>query len=85
MFDIKNSEDIELKGNKTSSESFAKIDGVKGLSAENNEAGVKEKLDNFKEEILELNPNFYGIGVRLRPLGRRIKNIGKIISLSIKS
>lgn len=82
MFDIKNSGDVDLKGNKTSSEDFAKIDGAKNITAENNEAGVKEKLEKLEEEILELNPNFYGIGVRLRPLA---KKFGKILGINKKS
>jgi len=44
-------------------------------------AGVKKQLEKLEEEIFELNPNLYGIGVRLRPL---TKWMGKILKLEKK-
>nr|WP_300309206.1 hypothetical protein [Halomonas sp.] len=71
MFDIKDSEDIELTRNKSKKGQMAKVERVKGFKAKDNEAYSNDNHD----EIIELKPNFFGIGINLRALTRKLKKI----------
>lgn len=73
MFDIEDSKDIDLENNTTSRDTLAKIKNVERLKAKGNEAGVKPEEPKSEEEIVELKPNFMGVGINLRALWRRIK------------
>ncbi|MCH2177062.1 MAG: hypothetical protein MK193_15170 [Lentisphaeria bacterium] len=71
MFDIEDSKDVELDGNKTTKETLAKVKNVEGLKAKNNEAGQEVKTQIPNEDVLELKPNFMGFGINLRSLWRK--------------
>lgn len=73
MFDIEDSKDVDLKNNKTSKETLAKVKNVEGFKAKGNEAGVNSKEPKSEEEIVELKPNFMGIGINLRALWEKIR------------
>ncbi|MBM5574631.1 hypothetical protein [Deefgea sp. CFH1-16] len=73
MFEIEDSKDVELHGNKTNTETLAKIKNVTGLVAENNEVTVPSKAEAI-DDIFEFKPNINGIGVNLNALWRKIKN-----------
>ena len=73
MFDIEDSSDVELDGNKTNREELAKVKGVDGFKAKNNEANVEpELLIQAKEDMIELKPNFMGLGLNLNAIWRKI-------------
>lgn len=73
MFDIEDSKDIELKNNKTSRETLARVTNVEGLRAKDNEAGVEQEVRKAEEDVVELKPNFIGLGINLRALWRKIR------------
>ncbi len=77
MFDIEDSKDIDLKNNKTSRETLAKVKNVEGLRAKDNEAGVEQEVRKAEEDVVELKPNFMGLGINLKALWRKI--LGKEI------
>ncbi len=72
MFDIKDSKNIILDSNKTSNDTFAKIENVEGLKAKNNEASLNVKTSN--EDIVEIKPNFMGIGINFNAFWRWLRN-----------
>lgn len=73
MFDIEDSSDVELDGNKTNREKLAKVKKVDGFKAKNNEVSVEQKtLQSAKEDIVELKPNFMGLGLNLNALWRKL-------------
>ncbi len=71
MFDIEDSKDIELENNKTTEETLAKVKNVEGMKANGNEAGVKQTTEE-SEDVVELKPNFFGFGINLRALWRKL-------------
>ena len=71
MFDIEDSKDVELVKNKTSEETIAKIKNVDGFKASKNEAGIKNSEEK-NEDVLELKPNFFGFGLNLCALWRKV-------------
>lgn len=71
MFDIEDSSDVTLEGNKTSKETLAKIKNVDRLNAKNNEAAVEKEKPKADENILALKPSYMGIGIDLRALWRK--------------
>ena len=73
MFDIEDSKDVNLENNKTSKETLAKIKNVEGFKAKGNEAGVNPETPKLEEEIVELKPNFMGLGINLRTLWKKIQ------------
>ncbi|MCQ8820245.1 hypothetical protein NQT65_08525 [Pseudoalteromonas agarivorans] len=73
MFDIEDSKDVDLKNNKTSKKTLAKVKNVEGFKAKGNEAGVNSKESKIEEKIVELKPNFMGIGINLRALWEKIR------------
>lgn len=73
MFDIEDSKDVDLKNNKTSKETLAKVKNVEGFKAKGNETGVNSKEPKSEEKIVELKPNFMGIGINLRALWEKIR------------
>lgn len=72
MFDIEDSKNIEIKGNKTSAVTMAKIKNVENLTASNNEAGIKIESNKI-DDIIELKPNIMGCGINLIALWRKTK------------
>ena len=54
---IEDSKDVDLKNNKTSKETLAKVKNVEGFKAKGNEAGVNSKEPKSEEKIVELKPN----------------------------
>lgn len=76
MFDIKNSENIELNENKTDQSTLAKLDNVKNFKATKNVVNATPS-NATKEEIFELKPNFYGIGVNLKALFKHLMRFNK--------
>lgn len=73
MFDIEDSKDVDLENNKTSKETLAKVKNVEGFKAKGNEAGVNSKAPKSEENIVELKPNFMGVGINLRALWEKIR------------
>ena len=72
MFDIEDSENVELEGNKTDQNKLAKVKNVKGFKAKDNEVDTKSKSQELKDDdIVELKPNFMGFGLDLRALWRK--------------
>ncbi|QSR44872.1 hypothetical protein HUI95_18480 [Aeromonas dhakensis] len=69
MFDIEDSKDVTLEGNKTSRETLARLKNVDKLKAIDNEAGAGTNKPH--EDILELKPNCMGFGINLRALWRK--------------
>jgi hypothetical protein len=72
MFDIEDSKDVELEGNKTNREKLAKVKNVEGFKAKNNEANVPADKVEHQEDIVDLKPNFMGLGLNLNALCRRL-------------
>jgi hypothetical protein len=72
MFDIEDSKDIELEGNKTNRDQLAKVKNVEGFKAKNNEVHVSTDKVEPKEDIVDLKPNFMGLGLNLNALIRRL-------------
>jgi hypothetical protein len=72
MFDIEDSKDVELEGNKTNREKLAKVKNVEGFKAKNNEANVPADKVEHQEDIVDLKPNFMGFGLNLNALCRRL-------------
>lgn len=72
MFDIEDSKDIELEGNKTSCEKLAKLKNVEGFKAKDNEVYVPPHKVEREDDIVELKPNFMGFGLNLNALLRRL-------------
>ncbi|ENM3890184.1 hypothetical protein Q9F25_003397 [Vibrio cholerae] len=72
MFDIEDSKNVELEGNKTNREKLAKVKNVEGFKAKNNEAHVPDNKVEPEEDIVDLKPNFMGIGINLNALLRRL-------------
>ena len=72
MFDIEDSKDVELEGNKTNREKLARIKNVEGFKAKNNEANVPSHKEDPQEDVVELKPNFMGLGLNLNALFRRL-------------
>ena len=73
MFDIEDSKDIDLENNKTTKETLATIKNVEGLTAKGNEAGVYPEAQKCEEKIVELKPNFMGLGINLRALWDKMR------------
>tara|TARA_R110002012_G_scaffold71692_1_gene183693 strand:+ start:169 stop:411 length:243 start_codon:yes stop_codon:yes gene_type:complete len=71
MFDIQDSKNVELDSNKTTKETLAKVKNVEGFKAKSNEAGIDEKSNSTPDDIVELKPNFFGIGINLRALWQK--------------
>ncbi|EGQ7845336.1 hypothetical protein RV040_004883 [Vibrio alginolyticus] len=72
MFDIEDSKNVELEGNKTNREKLAKVKNVEGFKAKNNEAHVPSDKVEPEEDIVDIKPNFMGIGLNLNALVRRL-------------
>lgn len=77
MFDIKDSEDIKLDENKTSKKTLAKVENVKNLEATRNEAGVSSGQKKADEDVIEIKPNLWGMGINIRALWRKITSSKK--------
>lgn len=71
MFDIENSENVELESNKTDREKLAKVKNVKGFKAKKNEVNTTNEPQKLKDDIVELKPNFMGFGLNLRALWQK--------------
>lgn len=73
MFDIEDCKDVELEGNKTNREKLAKVKNVEGLKAIKNESHVPttDKVES-EEDIIDLKPNFMGLGINLNALFRKL-------------
>lgn len=74
MFDIKNSKDVVLNDNKTDQPDFATIDNVEGIEASGNEVNSQE---SHREDIVDVKPNFFGIGLNVNEALRRWQNRNK--------
>lgn len=72
MFDIEDSKNVKLEGNKTNREKLAKVKNVEGFKAKNNEAHVPSDKVKSEEDIVDIKPNFMGIGLNLNALFRRL-------------
>ncbi|MFM5716089.1 hypothetical protein ACET77_19400 [Aeromonas allosaccharophila] len=72
MFDIEDSKDIELEGNKTNYEKLAKLKNVEGFNAKDNEVYVPPHKVEREDDIVELKPNFMGFGLNLNALLRKL-------------
>ena len=72
MFDIEDSKNVELEENKTSRENLAKVKNVDGFKAKGNEAVAKSnQAQKENEDIIDLKPNFMGLGLNLNALWRK--------------
>jgi len=68
MFDIKNSKDVVLKDNKTDQPDFATLDNVERIEAEGNEVDTQKA---HRDDIVDVKPNIFGVGLNLNELYRR--------------
>jgi len=72
MFDIEGSDYVELDGNETNREGIAKIRNSKVVIGKDNKAIVEQTQKMpAKEDIVELKPNFMGIGLNVNAIFRK--------------
>ncbi|EMB3080631.1 hypothetical protein EX227_03285 [Providencia rettgeri] len=69
MFEIKDSENIELDNNKTNQKTLAKLDGVRNLKATNNTVDTAPKNE---DELFECKPGLWGFSVNLKVLFKKL-------------
>ncbi|HIF9421550.1 hypothetical protein [Photobacterium damselae] len=72
MFDIEDSRNVELEGNKTNREKLAKVKNVDGFKARKNEVNTSTEKEKLQEDLIDLKPNVCGFGINLNALWRRL-------------